>query len=111
MGGQVLPRDLPQRESGKFHLRHLLGLRNAATGQGRSSALVLPKKVRMRVVPILPSRIQKGLGKLRCVTALSIEFRLTGDGSAIGEKKGATTALSYQTAPAGNASPGRLGAA
>ena len=78
-------RELLLQESGKARLQQQVGRRS--TMPRRRSALMLPKKFRAGAIPILPCRVQTGRPNFRCVTALSINSELTGDGSAAGAWK------------------------
>lgn len=75
---------LPLRENGRDRLQHRVELKSAVPG--RHSALSPSNKVQagavmipLRRVPTKPHQIQ-----LRCVTSLSIDSKLTENGSAIG---------------------------
>lgn len=108
MGDHAPSREPPPRESGRAPLQERrVGLRSAAPS--RTVALTLPNRVQVGARPALLNRHQRAF-QLRCVTALSIDLKLTSDGSAIGAQMQAQIVSSRRTAPANGANTRSRGA-
>ena len=107
MGDQALSREPPLQESGRAPLQELVGLRSAAPSQ--TGTLTLPNQVQVGARPALMNRHQR-VFQLRCVTALSIDLELTGDGSVNGAQSQVRIVSSRRTASANGANPRSRGA-